>query len=140
MCDADEFCLSSGQDIDYSKIDDSHCVAGLVKSWFRMLPESVFPLPALAPFIALGKPETVPEEEQIKALKPALDSLPENNKIVLQALIYLCSEIVLRQDVRCTNIKFDYAPVNFAPVSGEPHECLKPLNSRWPESLFQRNL
>lgn len=91
--------ITPGREIDFAKIDDPHCVAGLVKLWLRLLPESIFPLSNLSTYIALGKPETVPEEQQLKVLKSAVESLPEINKQILHVLLYLCSEIDKRQEV-----------------------------------------
>lgn len=88
-----------GKDVDFTSTKDPHCVAALIKLWLRLLPESIFPVSALGSFIALGKPEGVPEEEQIRTLRPAVDGLPELNKTVLNHMVSLCHEITKRQEV-----------------------------------------
>jgi hypothetical protein len=87
--------------VDYSKVSDPHVVAALLKMWLRSLPESIFPVAVLAPYLALNL-ETTPEDEQVRVLQAAVESLPEINKTALHAILYLCAEITKRQEVHNT--------------------------------------
>jgi len=62
---------------------DVHCITGLVKSYFRELPEPLFPFDLYQECIYAYR---VPKREKVKKMINVLNHLPEGNRIVLRML------------------------------------------------------
>ncbi|ELR11340.1 RhoGAP domain containing protein [Acanthamoeba castellanii str. Neff] len=125
-----EFILRpEGKEVDYSKVSDPHVVAALLKMWLRSLPESIFPVAALARYLALNL-ETTPEDEQVRVLQAAVESLPEINKTALHAILYLCAEITKRQEenrMSASNLSTVLGPNLFFCETTDPQEMMKAM-------------
>lgn len=121
--------VDSGKEVDYSKVSDPHVVAALLKMWLRSLPESIFPVAALARYLALNL-ETTPEDEQVRVLQAAVESLPEINKTALHAILYLCAEITKRQEenrMSASNLSTVLGPNLFFCETTDPQEMMKAM-------------
>eukprot|EP01100_Stratorugosa_tubuloviscum_P008146 TRINITY_DN3391_c3_g1_i1.p1 TRINITY_DN3391_c3_g1~~TRINITY_DN3391_c3_g1_i1.p1 ORF type:complete len:984 (+),score=447.10 TRINITY_DN3391_c3_g1_i1:118-3069(+) len=84
-------------DYDVDKINDPHIVAGLIKKFLRALPEPLFPFELFDHFV---KASTISDlDEQLAEIKHLLKRLPKVNKLVLYALMFVCSKIAAKNTV-----------------------------------------
>eukprot|EP00013_Stygamoeba_regulata_P006378 CAMPEP_0177633218 /NCGR_PEP_ID=MMETSP0447-20121125/2718_1 /TAXON_ID=0 /ORGANISM="Stygamoeba regulata, Strain BSH-02190019" /LENGTH=1179 /DNA_ID=CAMNT_0019134859 /DNA_START=78 /DNA_END=3617 /DNA_ORIENTATION=+ len=83
--------LNEGRGIDFDDDTDPHLVAGIIKLWFRELPESLIPETL---YDSIMHAMRLPTDEKIQAMRGVLAQLPEMNKFVLQHMVaFLCQVI-----------------------------------------------
>lgn len=101
--------FDKGGDVDLSGIDDPHTVAGLLKLYFRDLPEPLFPFIMYDNLIESHNQK----EKTVEALIPVLDDLPASNKALLRTLLELLADIASNSEVNkmnSSNLSIVFAP------------------------------
>uniref|UniRef100_A0A4X2KAY5 StAR related lipid transfer domain containing 8 n=2 Tax=Vombatus ursinus TaxID=29139 RepID=A0A4X2KAY5_VOMUR len=88
-------------------------VADLLKQYFRDLPEPIFTSKLTATFLRLY--QFVPKDQQLLAAQAAVVLLPDENREVLQTLLYFLSDIAAAQENQMTagNLAVCLAPSIF---------------------------
>jgi hypothetical protein len=115
--------FDKGEDVDLSQIRDEHIVTGLLKLYFRELPETILTFKALPEF---KRAEGITDKhEQITQLCSAVSLLPECNKAVLQLLLKLLNKVVSLEDVNKMNVV--NLAIVFSPTMACTMEIVKPL-------------
>ncbi|XP_068956515.1 stAR-related lipid transfer protein 8 isoform X2 [Petaurus breviceps papuanus] len=89
-------------------------VADLLKQYFRDLPEPIFTSKLTTTFLRLYQ-SVVPKEQQLLAAQAAVVLLPDENREVLQTLLYFLSDIAAAQENQMTagNLAVCLAPSIF---------------------------
>ncbi|XP_027694950.1 stAR-related lipid transfer protein 8 isoform X2 [Vombatus ursinus] len=89
-------------------------VADLLKQYFRDLPEPIFTSKLTATFLRLYQ-SVVPKDQQLLAAQAAVVLLPDENREVLQTLLYFLSDIAAAQENQMTagNLAVCLAPSIF---------------------------
>jgi hypothetical protein len=90
--------------------EDIHNVAGLLKLFFRELPEPLLTFELYESFIAaMAQPE---QESQIECIGRAIEVLPAGNKSILKYLVQFLSRVaaVKENSMTSTNIAIVFAP------------------------------
>ncbi|CAH8520187.1 unnamed protein product [Heterobilharzia americana] len=101
------------QDINWKKFDDwqPYDIADLLKQFFRELPECLFTSKLAT--VLVNVYVCVPNSVQIDLLRWILISLPDENRVVLQKLLYLLNHLSRHSDV--TEMSASNLAVCFAP-------------------------
>ncbi|XP_058856664.1 stAR-related lipid transfer protein 13-like isoform X5 [Acipenser ruthenus] len=88
-------------------------VADMLKQYFRDLPEPVFTSKLTDTFLQIY--QCVPKEQRLQAVQAAVILLPDENREVLQTLLYFLSDIASAQDNQMTpgNLAVCLAPSIF---------------------------
>jgi len=124
-----------GEDVDLSKIKDEHVVAGLLKAYFRELPEPIFTRKLMG---ELKAAEQEPDEQsQIAKLTQVMSALPGSNRIVLDMLLKLLNAVMTFQDINKMSVI--NLSIVFSPTLGCPMEIMKPIITHY-EEIFGYDL
>ncbi|XP_028671334.2 stAR-related lipid transfer protein 8 isoform X2 [Erpetoichthys calabaricus] len=88
-------------------------VADMLKQYFRDLPEPIFTAKLTDTFLQIY--QCVPKEQRLQAVQAAVILLPDENREVLQTLLYFLSDIASAQDNQMTagNLAVCLAPSIF---------------------------
>eukprot|EP01094_Clydonella_sp_ATCC50884_P000560 TRINITY_DN10436_c0_g1_i1.p1 TRINITY_DN10436_c0_g1~~TRINITY_DN10436_c0_g1_i1.p1 ORF type:complete len:478 (+),score=125.25 TRINITY_DN10436_c0_g1_i1:118-1551(+) len=90
--------FDKGENVDLTAVDDPHAVAGLLKLFFREMPEPLLPFDAYEEFEeAANEPDAASRKLMIQT---TVSSLPEMNQCILKALITFLDEV---QQLEATN-------------------------------------
>jgi len=89
--------LQRGEHIDYST-HDTNAVAGLLKCFFRELPEPLIPEPYHSGTLEIMSNSDLPDDQRVVDLKAVIDQLPPENYQVLQILMHFLVQVNLAAD------------------------------------------
>jgi len=70
-----------------------HEVAGLLKMFFRKLPEPLFSVKRYRAYLDIQADKHISDQEKLKVYRALLRSLPEGNRVVLQKLLELLNSV-----------------------------------------------
>lgn len=90
--------MTLGKEPDLSKCTDPHTVAGLLRLYFRELPEPLLTFDLYDSFIESHK-KGVSQEQRVKITKQLVNQLPQPNQILLQFIIAFLARVVRFSDV-----------------------------------------
>jgi hypothetical protein len=74
---------------------------GLIKLYFRELPDPLFTLKSFRPLIEAN--EIKDEKEKIRVVKEIIGEIPENNRIIIQKILELFNKIILKGEINKMN-------------------------------------
>jgi hypothetical protein len=99
-----------GKKVDLEAIINVHTIAGLLKVFFRELPEPLLTFELYDAFLAAIKPETL--QQRLDFLSKVLEALPAGNRVILEHLMVFLYEVSLHKTNCMTipNIAIVFAP------------------------------
>jgi len=111
---------NKGVDMDISQEPDPHTVAGLLKLYFREMPEPILTFDGYEMFIqAQGEPDT---EKRISYIRGLIQNLPKINQAVLKYLVEFLIRVEKFHEVNkmaIHNLATVFAPNLLSPKEGE---------------------
>eukprot|EP01118_Nematostelium_gracile_P012690 TRINITY_DN4673_c0_g1_i3.p1 TRINITY_DN4673_c0_g1~~TRINITY_DN4673_c0_g1_i3.p1 ORF type:complete len:222 (-),score=58.00 TRINITY_DN4673_c0_g1_i3:66-731(-) len=111
-----------GENPTLNSIMDQHVVAGLLKQYFRDLPDPLFTHALLH---ELSSIEKMSIEDMLPRIQPILDQLPKTNYDILKWLIGLLVEVNKHEGVNKMSVT--NLAIVFAPTLGCPMEVIGPI-------------
>jgi len=93
--------FDEGKEVDFSK-SSFHDVAGLLKEFFRKLPEPLIPFiydQQVKSFVESYRAKEIDEAKLLESMKSIIDQLPTENLSILKLLIQLLSLVITHSDV-----------------------------------------
>jgi len=103
--------FDSGEDVDLNEVEDPHVVAGILKLYFRELPNPLF-LYNLYPAIVKSA-QITDNEEKIKYICSLLSSLPRPHRLTAKVLFHFLADVVSNSQVNkmtASNVAIVMAP------------------------------
>lgn len=100
-------------------------MTGLLKLYFRELPDPLFPRRMHSELKHLEKIDPEHVEQSLPDITQMVQSLPEPNQAVLQVLLKLLLEVAEHREVN--KMSFTNLAIVFSPTLGCPMEVLTPL-------------
>jgi len=105
-----------GKRVNLSQINDPHCVAGIMKQFFREMPEPLCTFELYESFTSTA--EIQDRNMRVRQLKNLINKLPAENKRLFQVLMEFCARIVQHADknkMAIHNVATVFGPNLFKP-------------------------
>jgi len=103
--------FNSGEPVVFPENEDVHNVVGVLKAFFRELPEPVFTNEARSDFRNAG--DILEEDKKVKQIRKILLKLPPSNRETLRILVFHLSHVAQLSDdnkMTATNLTFSLCP------------------------------